>query len=141
MQIFGKSKSTYTPKIRIINLVDILLVLLLFLFITTTFRAEAPAVVKVALPEARTAEAADEASPDHLLITIAPDETVYLDETAVSPKELEAALINARAASPDLVLQFSADRSVSYGRIVSVVDAARAAGIKDITAFTKKSVK
>jgi biopolymer transport protein ExbD len=38
-------------------------------------------------------------------------------------------------------VQFSADKTVSYGTVVAIVDAARAAGIPDITAFTKKSAK
>ena len=45
------------------------------------------------------------------------------------------------AKNPDLVLELSADKNASYGTIVSVVDAARVAGIKNITAFTKKSVQ
>jgi biopolymer transport protein ExbD len=38
-------------------------------------------------------------------------------------------------------VQFSADKTVSYGTVVAIVDAARAAGISDITAFTKKPAK
>ena len=38
-------------------------------------------------------------------------------------------------------LQFSADKKVSYGEVVAIMDAARAAGIHNVTAFTKKSVK
>ena len=59
MRIFEVSRTEYVPKIRIINLVDILLVLLLFLFATTTFRSEAPSAVNVSLPEAQTADASD----------------------------------------------------------------------------------
>ncbi len=63
MQIFNKTGTGYTPRIRIINLVDILLVLLLFLFVTTTFRVDAPTVVKVALPETTTAVQRSSAAP------------------------------------------------------------------------------
>ena len=38
-------------------------------------------------------------------------------------------------------LELSADKSVSYGIIIGVVDAARVAGIQNITAFTKKSIQ
>jgi hypothetical protein len=38
MRIFDVSRSGYTPRIRIINLVDILFILLLFFIATTTFR-------------------------------------------------------------------------------------------------------
>jgi biopolymer transport protein ExbD len=141
MRLFEPTRPGYTPKVRIINLVDILLVLLLFLFVTTTFRVEQPYAVKVALPEAKTAEATEGVGKERLLITVGPDETVYLDGQAINAGDLEQALARAKAENPDLLLQFSADRAVSYGRIVSVVDAARAAGIRDITAFTRQSVK
>ena len=141
MRIFETSRSEYTPKIRIINLVDILLVLMLFLFVTTTFRIESPAAVKIALPEAKTAEAIGKEKVNRLLITIAPDETIYLDTKPVDLATLQTALQRARETNPDVILQFSADKKVSYGRVVEIVDAARAAGVQNLTAFTKKSVE
>jgi len=141
MPIFDRPASGYTPKIRIINLVDILLVLLLFLFITTTFRAETPSVVEVELPEAKTAKPeVEEEKRERARVSIGPDETIYFNEQEVTGDELEAALVRAKENDPSIVLQFAADKSVSYGRIVLVVDAARAAGIRNITAFTKRSV-
>jgi len=50
-------------------------------------------------------------------------------------------LREAKQKNPNLVLELSADKTVSYGTVVSVVDAARAAEIRNITAFTKKSVR
>jgi len=57
MRIFDVSRVGYTPRIRIINLVDILFVLLLFFIATTTFRyaTNEPSAVKLSLPEAKTA--------------------------------------------------------------------------------------
>ena len=54
MRIFDVSRAGYTPRIRIINLVDILFILLLFFIATTTFRfaAKEPTAVKLSLPEA-----------------------------------------------------------------------------------------
>lgn len=141
MRLFDVSRTGYTPKIRIINLVDILLVLLLFLFATTTFRMEAPAAVKIALPEAKTAEQLGKEKVDRVLLTVGPDETIYLGTEPVQIKELETALRQAKEKNPAVVLQFSADKKVSYGRVVAIVDAARAAGIENLTAFTEKSVK
>ncbi len=140
MRIFDVSRAGYTPKIRIINLVDILLVLLLFLFVTTTFRAEAPSAVKLALPEAKTAEALGKEKVARLLITVAPDETIYVDNRPVNLTALERAMTEAKKVNPHVTLELSADKKVSYGRVVAIVDAAREAGIEEITAFTKKSV-
>ena len=140
MRIFDVSKTSYVPRIRIINLVDILFILLLFLVATTTFRVESPTAVKMALPEAKTAEELGKEKIEQVRISIGPDQVIYLDQQRIGLEELEAALRQAKRRHPDLVLQLSADKQVSYGRVVGIVDAARAAGIQNITAFTKKSV-
>lgn len=141
MRIFEVNRTGYVPRIRIINLVDILFILLLFFIATTTFRYEAPAAVKLKLPEAKTAEELGKQKLDRLLISIGADERVFLNETPVSLPALEQAFRDAKQRNPDVVLQLSADRTVSYGAVVAIVDAARAAGLHDITAFTKRSVK
>jgi biopolymer transport protein ExbD len=141
MRIFDVSRTGYVPRIRIINLVDILIILLLFFIATTTFRVEAPSAVKLKLPEAKTAEELGKQKLDRLLISIGADERVFVNETPVSLPSLEKAFREAKQRNPDVVLQLSADRTVSYGTVVAIVDAARAAGLHDITAFTKRSVK
>jgi biopolymer transport protein ExbD len=142
MRIFDVSARTqYVPKIRIINLVDILFVLVLFLIATTTFRSEQPAAVKVTLPEAATAEELGKEKVARVVISLSADDKLYLDGQPTDLKSLEAALQKAKAGNPDVVLQFSADKAASYGSVVAIVDAARAAGIHNITAFTKKSVQ
>jgi biopolymer transport protein ExbD len=140
MRIFEVSRAAYTPRIRIINLVDILFILLLFFIATTTFRyaAREPAAVKLALPEAKTAEEVGKRKTNQLRVTVAPDGAIYLDRERVAAGQLEAALRDAKQKNPGVVLELSADKTVSYGTIVSIVDAARAAGIHDILAFTKK---
>lgn len=142
MRIFDVSARTqYVPKIRIINLVDILFVLVLFLIATTTFRSDQPAAVKVALPEAATAEEVGREKIARVVISLSADDKLYLDGKPTDLKSLEAALQKAKAGNPDVVLQFSADKAASYGSVVAIVDAARAAGIHNLTAFTKKSVQ
>ncbi len=141
MRIFEVSRAGYVPKIRIINLVDILLVLLLFLFATTTFRVDSPSAVKLSLPEAKSAEELGKEKIERLLITIGPDETIYVDSRSVGLGALEQVLTEAKTQNPRVTLQLSADKQVSYGRVVAIVDAARVAGIQEITAFTKKSVQ
>ena len=143
MRIFDVSRVGYTPRIRIINLVDILFVLLLFFIATTTFRlaTKEPTAVKLSLPEAKTAEEVGKQKTNQLRITVAPNGEIYLDQQRVGLPGLEKSLREAKEKNPNLVLEFSADKSVSYGTVVAVVDAARAAGIRNITAFTKKSVQ
>lgn len=141
MRIIDVAKTSYSPRLRIINLVDILIILLLFFVATTTFRQEAPMAVKVNLPEAKTAAAVGREAVGRLVITVAKDDQILVDGRPTSLLGLEKALRDAKAKDPAVQIQFSADRTVSYGTVVSIVDAARAAGVTDITAFTRKSVQ
>jgi biopolymer transport protein ExbD len=143
MRIFDVSRAGYTPRIRIINLVDILFILLLFFIATTTFRSamNEPTAVKLSLPEAKTAEEVGRQKSNQLRVTVVPSGAIYLGNERVATNALEKALRDAKQKNPNLVLELSADKDVSYGIVVSVVDAARAADIRNITAFTKKSVQ
>jgi biopolymer transport protein ExbD len=141
MRIFNVSRAGYTPRIRIINLVDILFILLLFFIATTTFRVDQPNAVKVSLPEAKTAEALGKQKMDHMTISVTSNDVIFVDQKKVNLDALTKLLREAKAKNPDVLLEFSADKSVSYGTVVAVVDAARDAGVRNITAFTKKSVK
>jgi biopolymer transport protein ExbD len=141
MRIFEPTKSQRPPAIRLINLVDVLFILLIFFIATTTFRAYSPTAVKLALPEAKTAEEIGRQKVDRVSIAVDNTETIYLDNKPIALNALEQSLREAKAKDPQVQVQFSADKTVSYGTVVAIVDAARAAGISDLTAFTKKSAK
>jgi biopolymer transport protein ExbD len=143
MRIFETPPPRRSPRIQVINLVDILFILLIFFIASTTFRvaSNAPTAVKVTLPEARTAEEIGKEKIPHLSITVAAEGTIYLGKEQIGIADLEQALRGAKTESPDVLLELSADKKASYGTVVSIVDAARAAGIRNITAFTKRSVK
>jgi biopolymer transport protein ExbD len=143
MRIFEMSQRHRQPQIRMINLVDILLNLLIFFIASTTFRSainNTPQAVKVSLPEARTAEEIGKEKIAHLLVTVTPDGRVYLNQQQTGVIDLEKALRAAKDKDPDVLLELSADKNASYGTVVSIVDAARSAGIHNITAFTQRSV-
>ncbi len=141
MRIFDPAKAQRPPAIRLINLVDVLFILLIFFIATTTFRASSPTAVKLVLPEAKTAEEVGREKVERLSIAVSSDETIYLDNKPIALSTLEQTLRDAKEKNPKLQVQFSADKTVTYGTVVAIVDAARAAGIPDITAFTKKSAK
>jgi len=142
MRLIEMSPRHRTPSIRMINLVDILLNLLIFFIATTTFRGvqKEPTAVKLTLPEAHTAEPVGKVEIPRLRITVTPDNQVYLDKNPVTLEALAKMLKTARAKNPRTVLELSADKAASYGTIVGIVDAARLAGIRDITAFTQKTI-
>ena len=143
MRVFPSVKTPFVPRIRIINLVDVLFILLIFFIATSTFRvaSQQPSAVKLSLPDAKSGEAVGKSKLNQLRIVVDAAGVIYLDDKKLAAPALEKMLADAKAKNEDVTIELSADKNVSYGVIVGVVDAARVAGIKNITAFTKKSVQ
>ena len=138
---FHNRKRRLPPAIIIVALIDVLIVLLIFLTVTTTFRQQ-PAI-RLALPESSSAKktGANEAPP--LVITIDAKGELHLgtDRTALTPALLREKLVAAINRNPDLRLAISADKTAPWGMVVSVMDIAKQAKIKDhqISAFTREA--
>jgi biopolymer transport protein ExbD len=140
MQFYAR-KRRQAPAVIIVALIDILIVLLIFLMVTTTFKQQ-PAL-KLALPESSQAQktGADEAPP--LVVSIDPKGILRLgaDATPVTVERLKGELLFAVAKTPDVKLAISADAAAPWGVIVKVMDAAKAAKISTVNAFTKEAGK
>lgn len=137
MQFF-KRKRRQPPAIIIVALIDILIVLLIFLMVTTTFKQQ-PAL-KLALPESSQAQktGANEEAPLVISIDALGNLRLGVDATPVTVDGLKEKLIAAVSKTPELRLAISADKSAPFGQIVKVMDAAKAAKVKSINAFTKE---
>ena len=136
---FFVRKRRQTPTIIIVALIDVLIVLLIFLMVTTTFKQQ-PAL-KLALPESSQAQksGANEHAP--LVVSIDAQGNLRLgpDARPVTAEQLSAELVLKASLNPELKLAISADKNAPWGQIVKVRDAAAAAKIKYLAAFTKEA--
>ena len=134
-------KRRQAPAIIIVALIDILIVLLIFLMVTTTFKQQ-PAL-KLALPESTQAQKTGAHENAPLVVSIDPEGILRLGAEAkpMTAERLKDELVSAAAKTPDLKLAISADTKAPFGQIVKVMDAAKAAKIKVINAFTKETGK
>ena len=132
---FFVRKRRQTPTVIIVALIDILIVLLIFLMVTTTFKQQ-PAL-KLALPESKQAPKTG-ATEDNLIVTIARQEPhLYLGPRPVTQDKLEQEFKTGAAANPRLRISVRPDGGAPIEQLVKVMDAAKAAGIKDVSMFTK----
>lgn len=133
---FSQHKRRGSPAIIIVALIDILIVLLIFLIVTTTFKQQ-PAL-KLALPQSNQPKlGASESAP--LLITIAKSEPhFHLGQNPVTLEKLQNELISRAAANPELQVTLRADAEAPFGKIVNVMDAAKAANVRNINALTQQ---
>ena len=138
---FRIRKRRQPPAIIIVALIDILIVLVIFLVVTTTFKQQ-PAL-RLALPESSQSQksGANESAP--LVISIDPQGNLRLgaEGKPVTVEGLKGELLAPAAKTADLKLAISADKSAPFGQVVKVMDAAKAAGIKMVNAFTKEPRK
>ncbi len=124
------------PSIIIVSLIDILAILLIFFIVTTTFQKKQPQL-QINLPESKTAEQSPAEKSDPLVLRIKSSEEITLDEKAVTIDTLTATLISLREKSPDRPIAMQADRDAPFGVVVKALDALKAAGVKNIPAFTQ----
>lgn len=125
-----------TPQVIIVSLIDIFAILLIFVIVTTTFKRAQPQVT-IKLPESKSAVSAEK-SDEPVLLSIAENEDMFLDAKKVTLPELTAAVqkLVEEKGRPNLAMK--ADKKVSYGFLIQVLDALKDAGVKgNLSAFTE----
>ncbi len=115
------------PRLEIINLIDVLITLIAFFMMTSSF-VETQRQLGVNLPQARRSEAvATEVS--RLRLEVAADERVYWNGQPLPRAELNAML---RAQRPETQVTIEADRECRYQAVVDILDLARTHGLQKI---------
>jgi biopolymer transport protein ExbD len=135
---FFVRKRRQTPAVIIVALIDVLIVMLIFLMVTTAFKQQ-PAL-KLALPESTQALKGGAQEDAPIVVTVDPQGNLRFgaDARPVSAEGLKQQLLDAAAKNPQLKLAISADKSAPFGQIVKVMDAAKEANIRMVNAFTKE---
>jgi biopolymer transport protein ExbD len=120
-------------EINVTPLVDVVLVLLvIFMVVTPLLKQEVP----VELPIAESSETV--ADPGQLTLTIGANGAPRLDGREVPSEALVDELRRIYDARVDKTIFLEADRSVSYGQVVDVMDDCRAAGVTHIGVLTRR---
>jgi biopolymer transport protein ExbD len=105
--------------INVTPLVDIVLVLLIVLMVTSSYLVNKS--INVELPKAATGETT---SPT-MSISIDLDGKLYLDGTATEASELQSRIRSAYHQDPDVKAIISADGRVQHAQVVTVIDLLR----------------
>ena len=133
---FQKGKKTDELEINFIPLIDVLLVIIIFLVVSTTFARFSQ--LKINLPTAE-ANIADN-NPEHINVTISKDGQYAINEKPINAKtvaELTIKLREISASKIDSPLVINADALASHQSVINVMEASRRAGLTKITFSTK----
>ena len=128
-------KRRTAPAVIIVALIDVLIVLVIFLLVTTTFK-QVPSL-QLTLPASRQALKADVTDNPPQIVTIETNGVLYLGEKICTLDQLQSQLLSLALKNPKLKLAVRADKESHWERVVAVMDAAKAAKITDISAYTK----
>ena len=116
----------FLSEINIIPLVDVVLVLLVIFMVTTPMLHRG---IDISLPRSQSNTVVP---MERLVITIEPDERVYLGKDLVTLFHLRKRLDEAKALNPLVSVYLRADRQVPYGRIVQVMDEVKEGGNRTV---------
>jgi biopolymer transport protein ExbD len=129
------TRTRRTPQVIIVSLIDIFAILLIFVIVTSTFKKDATPSVTIKLPESKSAVAA-EAGTEPLVLTISPEEDIFLGDKKVALEDLKTALIDEMRERPNTQLALNADTEAAFGTVIKVIDVLKEAGVKgNLAAF------
>ena len=126
------------PEINLIPFIDVLLVILIFLMLTTTYSKFTE--LQLTLPVADAEQQRNH--PKEVIVAVAADGRYAVNKTGVEGKSVDAvalALRSAASAGKDSVVIISADATAPHQSVVTVMEAARRVGLTPITFATQST--
>jgi biopolymer transport protein ExbD len=126
------------PEINLIPFIDVLLVVLIFLMLSTTYSKFTE--LQLTLPAADADAQRD--YPKEMIVSISAEGAYTINRTPLIGRSTEAvaqALSESAKAGKETVVIISADASAKHQAVVTVMEAARRAGLHQITFATQSS--
>ena len=120
------------PEINLIPFIDVLLVVLIFLMLSTTYSRFTE--LQINLPAADAEKLRER--PAEVIVAVTSDGRYAVNRKAVDGRSVEtltSELSAAAAGRPDTVVIISADALAAHQAVVNVLDAARRAGLSRLT--------
>jgi biopolymer transport protein ExbD len=128
------------PEINLIPFIDVLLVILIFLMLTTTYSKFTELQLKLPVADAD----AQRDYPKEVIVAVGSDGRYSIKGTPVTGRSVEAiaqALSAAATAGKDSVVIISADATAPHQSVINVMEAARRSGLVHITFATQSSAQ
>lgn len=135
---FRRGSFREEPEINLVPFIDILIVIVIFLAVTTTYSKYAE--LKINLPVADANQA--EQLPDKIDVAVASNGQYMINRNKVIFTDASAFAVELQRASggnPDPVIVINADANATHQSVISVMESARLAGFGRITFTTQQT--
>lgn len=133
---FKRKSSLEDPEINFIPLIDVLLVIIIFLVVSTTFSKFSELKINLPIAEANQSKDKD----DSINIIITEDGQYSINERIIEAVSLEKLVLELKAESDgktDMPVIINADAMTTHQSVVDVMEASRLVGLNRITFSTK----
>lgn len=127
-----RSRQREEPEINLIPFIDVLLVVVIFLMLTTTYSKFSELQIKLPTADAQ----AQRDYPKEVLVAVSSDGRYLVNGVAVagrSVEEVALALTEAAKAGKETVVVIHADANAVHQSVVTVMEAASRSGLSQIT--------
>ncbi|WP_310386346.1 biopolymer transporter ExbD [Roseateles sp.] len=127
-----RQRRSEDPEINLIPFIDVLLVILIFLMLSTTYSKFTE--LQITLPAADADKLKDR--PREIIVAVAADGRYVVNSQPVEGRAVEllsAAMTQAAEGRADSVVIVSADAAAAHQAVINVMDAARRAGLSHLT--------
>jgi biopolymer transport protein ExbD len=128
------------PEINLIPFIDVLLVVLIFLMLSTTYSKFNEIQLKLPVADAD----AQRDYPREVIVAVGSDGKYSIKGAAVAGHSVDAvalALTEAAKAGKDSVVIISADAAAPHQSVITVMEAARRSGLMHVTFATQSSAQ
>ena len=133
---FRRGRGREEPEINFIPLIDVLLVILIFLMVTTTYSHFSE--LKINLPTAQGEPQQNKTV--EIKVAVAADGSMAVNDAKLPGGDKAALLAGLKAASAgkrDVVVVVNADARSTHQSVITVMEAAREAGLSQLTFATQ----
>ncbi len=115
-------------EVNLTPMLDVVFIMLIFFIVTASFVKESG--IDVNRPSAATAERKEKGN---IMVAISADNEIWVDRRQVDPRALRANIERLHAENPNGAVVIQADEESKNKLLVLVMDAARSAGVKNVS--------
>ncbi len=123
-----RSRDEEESEVNLTPMLDVVFFMLIFFIVTASFVKEAG--IDISRPPAATAERKERGN---ILVAITENDQIWIDRRQVDPRALRANIERLHAENPQGSVVIQADKQSKNGLLVQVMDAARLAGVTNVS--------
>jgi biopolymer transport protein ExbD len=134
---FRRGARREDPEINLIPMIDVLLVIVIFLVVTTTYSRYSE--LQINLPSAAANQVQER--PNQINVAVTANGQYVIERVAMNardPAALSVELKRAARGNPDPMIIINADANATHQAVINVMEAARLAGFGRITFTTQQ---